>query len=328
MSRYRTIDIRMHGDAVIQSLSRPGPNARSLWDHLLYGPSTGLIPGLYRAREAQLADELGWQLEPFRECFQELYTARSRLGFEGVLAKADWTAGLLWIPNGVKYRAPANPNVVKSWGQPFDELPECPLKVEAYHALRAHCVGRGKPFVEAFERLPKPLAKPLRGTSPNGMANQDQDQEQDQELRKRAPRAPSKLARASDDIEQTGERPALGGGLAQEVREGWAEAYFTAQAGAPPRLIGKQLEAAILFADDVARTHCKQPREAARAIAAATLTSGEKDVRTWGLTKLDPYAAPARDVRRGVLRPTPAGAFKPTDIDDLFGRDNTEPPAE
>jgi hypothetical protein len=324
VSRYRTIDIRMHGDAVIQSLSRPQPNGRSLWDHLLYGPSTGIIPGLYRAREAQLADELRWEREPFRKCFAELSTARSRLGFEGVLVKADWVAGLLWVPNGVKYNAPANPNVVKGWAHPFDELPECELKAEAYGALRTHCAKRGKLFAEAFERLPKPFP----GGSPNGMANQDQDQDQDQdqELRTRARRAATKPARANGEPEETGERPVLGGGLAQEVREGWAEAYFEAKAGAPPRLIGKQLEAAILFADDVARTHCKQPREAARAIAAATLTSGEKDVRTWGLTKLDPYAAPARDVRRGVLRPTPASGFTATNLDDLFGAD--KPPAE
>jgi hypothetical protein len=205
MSRYRTIDIRMHGDEVIASLSRPQPNARSLWDHLLYGPSTGVVPGLYRARAVQLADELEWLPEPFLESFDELSTARFRLGLSGYLVKADWRAGLIWVPNAVRYNAPRNPNVIVHWAAPFDELPECELKIEAYHSLADYCKTRGAEFVRAFERLPKPfrrqLLKSTQSKPRNQDQDQDQDQEQDQEQEQQQPpaRAPTRtLARALD----------------------------------------------------------------------------------------------------------------------------------
>jgi hypothetical protein len=235
MSRYRTIDIRMHGDEVIASLSRPQPNARSLWDHLLYGPSTGIVPGLYRAREAQLADELEWSLEPFREAFRELSTARFRLGLSGYLVKADWRAGLVWVPNAVKYNEPANPNVVIHWAAPFDELPECDLKIEAYQSLGEYLCGRGEGFARAFERLPKPfrkvLPKPLPSTSRN--QDQDQDQDQEQEQQQKPPPRPHALARTC--VMPTSVEPGGTAAAAEiptdefaegEMRETFGEVYF------------------------------------------------------------------------------------------------------
>lgn len=81
------------------------------------------------------------------------------------------------------------------------------------------------------------------------------------------------------------------GAHGQEVREGWAEAYEQAGAGAPPVLAGQQFAAAVEFARQVARTHGKPLRYAARAIAAATLASERRDERVWGLSRLDPFAA-------------------------------------
>jgi hypothetical protein len=95
---------------------------------LLTGPQTSNIPGLFRAGEMALAEELGWSVEAFREAFGEVF----RKG----LAEADWKARVVWVPNAVKYNRPESPNVVKSWRYAWDEIPECSLKAQAHERLR------------------------------------------------------------------------------------------------------------------------------------------------------------------------------------------------
>jgi hypothetical protein len=100
--------------------------------------------------------------------------------------------------------------------------------------------------------------------------------------------------------ERTGRTVRLGGASgahAQEVREGWAEAYEQAKAGTPPALSGQPFIAAVEFALNVARTHQKPLREAARAIAATTLASERVDDRVWGLSRFDPFVPSAGRTR-------------------------------
>src|SRR5262249_41516112 len=97
-------------------------------------PQNTSLPGLFRASEVVLADELGWPLEDFRRCWAEI---------EGVgMARADWKARVVWVPNAVKYNEPANPNVVKSWADLLGEVPDCPLKAEACQALAGYLAAR------------------------------------------------------------------------------------------------------------------------------------------------------------------------------------------
>lgn len=153
MARYRKIDVRIRADAKFRRLSAPQPNGQSLWFHLLTGQHTGAVPGLSSIGEAAMAEDLGWPLEGFREAFREVFR-------EG-MAKADWKARVVWVPNVIKYDPPQSPNVVKSWRTAWDEMPECALKLEAWHVLRAFLEGKGKAFLEAFlEACPKPLANP------------------------------------------------------------------------------------------------------------------------------------------------------------------------
>jgi hypothetical protein len=166
MARYRKIDTRMWGDVKFRALSSPPPpSSKYLWIFLLTGLHTTNLPGLFRAGEMALAEELGWQLEGFREGFREL--------FDQGLVKADWEARVVWIPNAIKYNPPDNPNVVKSWRVAWDEVPECSLKAEAYQGFKAFTEALGEGFAKAFqEGCGKGLAK--------GMANQEQEQEQEQ----------------------------------------------------------------------------------------------------------------------------------------------------
>ncbi|HLV85812.1 MAG TPA: hypothetical protein VKV39_02475 [Candidatus Sulfotelmatobacter sp.] len=160
MARYRKIDTRMWGDAKFRALSSPAISGKYLWIFLLTGPHTTNLPGLFRGGEKSLAEEVGWSVEGFRKGFREL--------FQEGLIKADWNARVVWIPNAIKYNPPENPNVVKSWRDSWDEVPECPLKSEAYERLKGFTEGLGEGFGKAFRKC---CAK--------GLANQEQEQEQE-----------------------------------------------------------------------------------------------------------------------------------------------------
>lgn len=338
---YRRISARMWADEDFRKLSGPEPNARDLWIYLLTGLHTRPIPGLFAAHQEELARKLGWPLVGFRRVLAELMPQGFAEGyqeglFEGLreasgeplrkqFLEADWDAGVVWIENAYAHNPPQSPKVVIGWAKHWPLIPECVLKDTASRRLRELCHDHGKAFGKAFDdAIWKPFAKPSR--KPTGISGTGSGTGSGVS-KPRATRGENGAAEAH--AEHTGEAASqalvgIGGALAFEVQEGWREAYFEAQAGAPPRLVRDALAAAVAFTADVAKLHGKTPREAARTIAAETLRSDEKGVRVWGLTKLDPYAAAPRDVRRGVARPSPVTAFKATKLDDLFGPKATE----
>ena len=182
MSYYRRVDCRMWGDAKFRRLSE---QAKLLWVYLLTGPETTSLPGLIVCGRAQLAESLGWLPQRLGERFGEL----SSLG----MAKADWDARLIWLPNAVKYNLPANPNVVwgpKGWAGHWGLIPECSLQIEAWHALRSAMEQLPQPFLEGFLRsFPQPSPQPLPQPLPPPSRCQDQDQDQDQDQEQKESRA-------------------------------------------------------------------------------------------------------------------------------------------
>lgn len=126
-----------------------------------------------------MAEELGWPLEAFDEAFREVS--------EQGMAKADFTARLVWLPNAIKHNKPESPNVVKSWASEFDLLPECSLKLEALDAIKAFVCALGPgfsgAFIGAFECRGKPSGKASGKPSGKTMPNQEQEQEQEQEVK-------------------------------------------------------------------------------------------------------------------------------------------------
>jgi hypothetical protein len=156
MSRYRKIEVRTWSDDNFRSLSALQPCGQGLWFYLLTGPQTGPIPGLYRAGRAQMAEELDWSLDAFYAAFAELE--------ERGMARADWKARLVWLPNALKHNKPESPNVVRSWRVELDLLPECELKHEAIASMREAVTAMGQPFLNAFNEAligvdPKASAK-------------------------------------------------------------------------------------------------------------------------------------------------------------------------
>lgn len=178
MSRYRKIEVRTWADERFRRLSPIQPSGQGLWFFLLTGPHTGPIPGLFRAGRAAMAEELDWDVEAFDEAFQEV--------FENGMAKADFKARLVWLPNALKHNKPESPNVVRSWRVELDILPECDLKNEAISRIREILESIGPSYVQAFDEVlcgdtRKPSSKPSGKPSSKSIPNQEQEQEQEQE---------------------------------------------------------------------------------------------------------------------------------------------------
>jgi hypothetical protein len=145
--RYRQIQVRMHSDRKFMALSDPPPCGKYLWYYLLSGPHTGIIPGVSVAGEAQLAEALKWSLEGFRESFRECA--------EKDIVMADWKARVLFVPNALRHNPPQNPNVVKSWRDAWEEVPECELKSLIFLRIRSFLSTLGEEYARAFESLGK-----------------------------------------------------------------------------------------------------------------------------------------------------------------------------
>lgn len=197
---YRKVALCMWQDRRFRALSPAPPSGQTLWIALIAGEHTTLIPGLSRVGEHGLAESLGWDIRAFRAMWTEV----ALLG----MAKAEWAARVVWVPNAIRYNPPENPNVVKSWARVWSEIPECSLKDSAAEVLLAHMRSRGEGFVQAFvDACPSPHApKRYRKVSPvhqaepsrersrkrsaHGLANQEQEQEQEQEQAAAAPEQP------------------------------------------------------------------------------------------------------------------------------------------
>jgi len=178
MSRYRKIEVRTWADERFRRLSPILPSGQGLWFFLLTGPHTGPIPGLFRAGRAAMAEELDWDIEAFDKAFQEV--------FENGMAKADFKARLVWLPNALKHNKPESPNVVRSWRVELDLLPECDLKNEAIAHIREALEFIGPSYVQAFDEILcedrlKPSGKPSVKTLPNQEQKQEQKQEQEKD---------------------------------------------------------------------------------------------------------------------------------------------------
>lgn len=157
MSRYRKIDQRIWNDEKFRTLSDA---AKLVFFMLLTHPNMTML-GAMRSTAAGLAEELGWQVEAFRQAFAEVL----RQG----MSEHDAKAHLIALPHFLRYNRPESPNVVKSWATALDMLPECALKTRVVARCKDFVGGMSDGFREA---LPEAFRRP--------MANQEQEQEQEQ----------------------------------------------------------------------------------------------------------------------------------------------------
>jgi hypothetical protein len=144
MARYAKIDRRIWNDARFRTLSERG---KLVFLFLLTHPNSTML-GAMRASVPGLAAELEMSTKAFQDAFGE---ALSR-----GIAKHDLGASFIWLPNFLKYNRPESPNVVRSWPDAFDLIPECALKRDLFEQLKAFVEGLSDGFKEAFaEAFPK-----------------------------------------------------------------------------------------------------------------------------------------------------------------------------
>lgn len=159
--RYSPVVRTIWSHPKFADLSKPKPNAQTLVLRLLIAEEGTSVPGLYRALEAGIAQQLEWSLKSFREKFKEAADA----GW----VVADWKRGVVWIPSAIDQDAnqPANPNVVRSWKQLLSEIPECEIKKRAIASLVEWAAKKGENWSEALgEALGK--RPPMQSPNPSG----------------------------------------------------------------------------------------------------------------------------------------------------------------
>ncbi len=157
MARYRKIDTRIWNDKKFNELSDHGKLAFFL---LLTHPHLTPI-GAMRASLPGLASELRWPLEKLQQALEE--------SFLQDMVRHDESASFMWLPNFLKYNQPESPNVVRSWENHLDYLPECTLKNSVIEHIKSYTQTLSPTFQEA---LPQSFGK--------SMPNQEQEQEQEQ----------------------------------------------------------------------------------------------------------------------------------------------------
>jgi hypothetical protein len=161
VNRYRKISVMMWGDRRFKELSRPQPNAQTLWYYLITGPHCTSFPAAFSSGEAGLAEDLEWPMKAFRKVFGELLSKD--------MVHVDWPNRYIFIPKAFKHNPPENPNVVSAWKKAWTELPDCPLKVVTFDAAVLYLTENFKPtFVERFgEELPKGFREEFGKTEQN-----------------------------------------------------------------------------------------------------------------------------------------------------------------
>jgi hypothetical protein len=162
MAKYRKVNPQRWNDPRVRTLSKPGPNGLILYWLLRTGPQTGIIPGLYEARAGGLADYLGWPVGDLTASLREGIPQDFAMAFleisKGIgdaipgLAKADWQAGLVFVPDAIEDDPPQSVNAATAWGVAWSELPDCELKQEGFQHVLAYLEGIGEAFALAFAK--------------------------------------------------------------------------------------------------------------------------------------------------------------------------------
>ena len=115
-----------------------------------------------------LAAELGWTEKAFREALQE--------AFRKPMVKADERNSLIVVPNFIKHNKPESSNVVKSWVNILELLPQCELLNEYLQQVKGLLEGFGEGYDKA---LPYSFARPSTIPDPELLPDPEQIEDQD-----------------------------------------------------------------------------------------------------------------------------------------------------
>lgn len=169
MARYRKIDVRIWNDRKFRELD---DNAKLAFLLLLTHPDTNQL-GFIRSRSVSLAFDLGWHSDVMSNAIQTL----CQMG----MLMVDERAGLMFLPNFLKYNPPNGVNGAKSWAGLLDLVPECDLRDQALIRLK-HLIDR---LPEGSrEGIPKDIMDAIQDAIRNGNPQPSRIQEQEQDINK------------------------------------------------------------------------------------------------------------------------------------------------
>lgn len=130
---------------------------RLLWLRLATAPESTLIPGLVLVDVAAVAASLGWTREEVERISAALPTSCCR---------ADWHAGVVWLPPVLGWNPPQSPKNVSGWRVSWTQIPDSPLRDEIREDLRIHCAKRLGGFEAAFAAACPVLVRPPAAALP------------------------------------------------------------------------------------------------------------------------------------------------------------------
>ena len=146
MGRYRKVDSRIWNDAGFMALS---DDAKLTFLFIMTHPGQTSL-GAMRASVPGLAAELRWTEKRFLNSLSESLAKK--------MIQHDASASFLWLPNFLKYNRPESPNVIRSWGNSLDLIPECTLK----HTLMQSVSGFVADMPQSFNKvLPDAFRAPV-----------------------------------------------------------------------------------------------------------------------------------------------------------------------
>lgn len=168
MARYRKIDVRIWNDRKFRELD---DNAKLAFLLLLTHPDTNQL-GFIRSRSVSLAFDLGWHSDVMSNAIQTL----CQMG----MLMTDEKAGLMFLPNFLKYNPPNGVNGAKSWAGLLDLLPECDLRDQALLRLKPLIDGLPKGTRDGIpEDIMNAIQDAIHNDNPQPSRIQEQEQEQD-----------------------------------------------------------------------------------------------------------------------------------------------------
>jgi len=256
MARYRKVEVRIWNDEKFRRLSDDG---KLLFFALLTHPNLTRV-GAMKATRAGLAEELGWTTERLTESLAESLA-------EG-LVEHDPRTHFLCLPNFLKHNRPESPNVVRSWVNDDDMLPECELKSLHYQRVKAFSEGLPKAFTEG---LPEVFAKASRTRA---RPEQEQEQEPEQETAQPCAPAPAREAPPPSDAPPAGGTATAPSASSASPTETASRAVREWEAVVGPRALSEQhriAKAVEVYGEDV--------------VLAAMRAAAPKEPRSFGLVR-------------------------------------------
>ena len=142
--RYRKIESKLWAWPKFRALK---PSHRLVLLHILTGPHTTLVPGLWVAGLGSLAESANLPAREYSAAVEQLQQQE--------LVRVDWDHSVVWAPLALEFDPPTSPTQIIGWAPHLAEVQQCELRWAAEREL--------KDWLSARPTLAEAGAQVLRG---------------------------------------------------------------------------------------------------------------------------------------------------------------------